>query len=82
MAVRQEIIMSFLRISKIIQLVLATTLTFFVLIQSKGTGLSSALGGMAGHYRTKRGVERVLFGTTILFGVLFVINSLLLVILS
>ena len=74
--------MDFLRFSKIVQLVLATTLTFFVLIQSKGTGLSSVLGGMTGHYRTKRGVERVIFGTTIFFAILFVLNSLLLVVLS
>ena len=74
--------MNFLRFSKIVQLILATTLTFFVLIQSKVMGLSSALGGMAGHYRTKRGIEKVIFGTTILFAILFVLNSLLLVVLS
>jgi preprotein translocase subunit SecG len=74
--------MSILRISKIVQLVLASVLTFFVLIQSKGTGLSSAFGGMAGHYRTKRGVERLIFALTIVFAALFVINSLIIVFLS
>ena len=74
--------MDFLRLSKILQLVLASTLTFFVLIQTKGIGLSSALGGMTGHYRTKRGVEKLIFGLTILFAALFVLNSLVIVFLS
>lgn len=74
--------MGFLRISKILQLALAVSLTFFVLIQSKGTGLSSAFGGVGGHYRTKRGIEKGIFALTIIFGVLFVINSLVLVLLS
>ncbi|MBT6401527.1 preprotein translocase subunit SecG [candidate division WWE3 bacterium] len=74
--------MDLLRILKIIQLVLAAAITFFVLIQSKGTGLSSAFGGMAGQYRTKRGVEKLLFTFTIVVGILFVVNSLLIVLFS
>jgi preprotein translocase subunit SecG len=74
--------MNYLRYAKILQFVIAATLTFFVLIQSKGTGLSSAFGGAGTHYRTKRGLEKLIFALTIIFGVLFVVNSLLIVLLS
>lgn len=72
--------MDLLRVLKTIQLILAITITFFVLIQSKGTGLSSAFGGMTGQYRTKRGVEKLVFTLTIITGILFVVNSLLIVV--
>jgi len=74
--------MDLIRVLKTIQLVIALTITFFVLIQSKGQGLSSAFGGMAGQYRTKRGVEKLLFNLTIVTGILFVVNSLLIIVLG
>ena len=74
--------MDILRISKLIQILLAVFLTFFVLIQSKGMGLSSAFGSVGGFYRTRRGVEKLIFILTVIFVVIFVINSLVIVFLS
>ena len=54
-------------------------LTVLVLVQGKGTGLSSAVGNTFSLYRSKRGVERVVFILTILMGVTLVINSFALV---
>jgi preprotein translocase subunit SecG len=71
-----------LNIIKIIQLVLSIIITLLVLIQSKGTGLSSAFGGAGGFYRTRRGVEKLVFASTIVIGVLLVLNSLALLILA
>ena len=68
-----------MQILKIIQLVLVLLLTVFVMVQAKGTGLSSAFGNVGGFYRTKRGVEKSLFIFTIIIGVLFVVNSILIV---
>ncbi|OGC47132.1 preprotein translocase subunit SecG [candidate division WWE3 bacterium RIFCSPHIGHO2_01_FULL_42_13] len=74
--------MNFLNLSKLLQILLAALLTLFVLIQSKGIGLSSAFSNVGGFYRTRRGVEKLIFGLTVTFGVIFVINSLVIVFLS
>lgn len=50
-----------------------------VLIQGKGTGLSSAFGGSFSYYRSKRGVERVVFVSTIVVGLAIVINTFVLI---
>jgi len=47
-----------------------------ILIQSKGVGLGTTFGG-GDFYRTKRGVERVVFILTIVLAVLFSITSFL-----
>lgn len=71
-----------MEILKIIQLILVIFLTVSVMVQAKGTGLSSVFGNVGGFYRTKRGVEKGLFILTIIVGILFIINSILLVFLS
>jgi preprotein translocase subunit SecG len=66
---------------KIMQLVFALVLTGLVLIQSKGGGLSSMVGSGA-MYRSRRGLEKVVFVGTIVIGVLFSMNSLFLLLLT
>ncbi len=61
----------------IIQIVVAILLVTSILLQSKGGDLGSTFGGAGEVYRTKRGLEQVLFiGTIILaiafFGIAFV----------
>ena len=65
---------------EIFQIILSVMLVFLVLIQSKGMGLSSALSGYVGAYRSKRGLEKVVFFLTIASAILFCINSLILLI--
>lgn len=71
-----------MEVLKIVQLILVLFLTVSVMVQAKGTGLSSAFGNVGGFYRTKRGVEKGLFILTIIVGMLFVINSILIVLFS
>ena len=64
-------------ITTIIQLASAIALTVVVLLQNRGTGLGSAFGGDGNVYRTKRGVEKVLFKATIVLAVVFLASSLI-----
>ncbi len=59
------------RIVQISQIVIAVLLMTTILLQNRGTGLSGVFGGSSGVYRTKRGVEKMLFRTTIVLAVLF-----------
>lgn len=74
--------MNLLFISKVLHVVLVLLLIPLVMIQSKGVGLSSTFGGVGGYYRTRRGVEKVVFVVTIIIVIAFVFNSLLIVLLS
>jgi preprotein translocase subunit SecG len=55
----------------IAQIVTATLLTGSILLQARGTGLSTTFGGDGNVYRTKRGVEKILFHSTIVLAVAF-----------
>lgn len=57
------------------QIVIASFLIALILIQTKGTGLSSAWGG-GEFYRSKRGVEKILFIATIVMAALFLLFSM------
>lgn len=60
----------------IAQIVLAGLLTASVLLQARGTGLGAAFGGEGNIFRTKRGVEKILFYATIVISALFFAVSL------
>lgn len=60
--------MKYLNIAQIIISVLMITI---ILLQAKGTGLSSVFGGEGNVFRTKRGVEKMLFHATIVLAALF-----------
>ena len=59
------------------QIILAVLLTASVLVQQKGSGLSSAFGGSGVEYSTKRGAEKFFFYATILLAILFLTVSVL-----
>ncbi|MCL4803320.1 MAG: preprotein translocase subunit SecG [Anaerolineae bacterium] len=63
----------------IIEIILGITLTALVLLQAKGQDLGGFLGGSgdSGAFRTRRGVEVVMYRLTIIIAVLFFINTLL-----
>ena len=56
----------------IAQIAVSILLIVSVLLQARGTGLGAAFGGEGNVYRTKRGVEKVLFRATIVLAVLFI----------
>ena len=66
---------------KIIQIVLAILITGLALVQSREGGLSSAVSSGAA-YRSKRGLEKIIFFGTIVVGLLFSFNSLWLIYLA
>ncbi len=74
--------MNYLKVLDILQILLSLVLTLLVLVQSKGTGLSSAFGGFGGAYRSKRGLEKSIFIATIIVSISFVTNSLLILLLA
>jgi preprotein translocase subunit SecG len=63
---------------RVIQVVLSVSVIFFILLQARGAGLGSAFGGSSGAvFKTRRGVERLIFNITIVFIILFAAVSLL-----
>jgi protein translocase SecG subunit len=60
-----------------IQIIVCLILISLILLQAKGTGLGSTFGGQSQAYHSKRGVEKVVFYSTIITGIIFVIISLL-----
>lgn len=61
----------------IFQIIISLLLVVAILLQAKGTGLGTTFGGGGEIYRTKRGVEKILFVFTIILLVLFFLTSLL-----
>jgi preprotein translocase subunit SecG len=60
----------------IAQILVAIVLTVVILLQAKGSGIGTALGGgTSGSFRTRRGVEKTLFQLTIVLAVVFLIIS-------
>ena len=58
------------------QILVSIALIVAILLQARGTGLSSTFGGDSAVYRSRRGVERRLWQFTIVLLVLFVLFSL------
>lgn len=59
----------------IVQVLLSISLIALILLQSSKGGLGGGLGG-GELYRTKRGAEKIIFTSTIVVAVLFLITSL------
>lgn len=66
----------------IIQIVVSILLVIVILLQQRGTGLSTTFGGMGNVYRTKRGLEKGLFVATVVLATLFVAIALVIIPLS
>jgi preprotein translocase subunit SecG len=60
----------------IAQILVATMLMLVILLQAKGSGIGTALGGStSSSFRTRRGVEKTLFQLTIVLSIVFLIIS-------
>ncbi|MFL5628328.1 MAG: preprotein translocase subunit SecG [Ktedonobacteraceae bacterium] len=64
---------------RVIQIILSIAVILFILLQARGAGLGSAFGGSSAGsvFKTRRGVERLIFNLTITFVVLFAIVSVI-----
>ncbi len=60
-----------LNIFPIVQIMVSMILVGLILLQQRGVGLGSAFGGEGGFYRTKRGLEKIIFWLTVVFTGLF-----------
>ncbi len=65
-----------MKVISIIQILVSVLLVAMIVIQAKGTGLGSLFGGSGEFYRSKRGVERILFIATIILAALFLLTSI------
>ena len=61
---------------QIAQMVISVAVATAILLQARGTGLSSTFGGESTAYRSRRGVERTLFRLTVVLVTVFVLISL------
>lgn len=59
------------------QIIISVLLIAAILLQQRGTGLSAAFGGEGNIYRTKRGLEKMIFGATIALALLFFGSAIL-----
>ncbi len=64
---------------RVIQIILSLAVIIFILLQARGAGLGSAFGGSSAGsvFKTRRGVERLIFNITIVFVILFALVSLI-----
>ena len=64
---------------RIVQIILCIAVMIFILLQVRGAGLGSAFGGSSAGsvFKTRRGVERLIFNLTITFVILFALVSVL-----
>lgn len=66
------------KLISILQILSAVLLVLFILLQTKGSGLSEAFGGTNTFYSVKRGPEKFLFIATIVLSVIFFVSTFLL----
>lgn len=67
----------YLAVIQIVQIILGVALTVSILLQARGAGLGSVFGGTGTVFKTRRGIDRLLFRITIVFAVLFCLVSVL-----
>lgn len=62
---------------QIVQIIVGIALVISILLQARGAGLGSVFGGTGTVFKTRRGIDRLLFRMTIIFMVLFSLISFL-----
>lgn len=69
-------------ILSVLQIIISGLLIGLILMQSKGVGLGRAWGGGGDFYKSRRGVEKVIFNFTVVVAMLFLASSILSLIFS
>jgi protein translocase SecG subunit len=67
---------------KIAEIVISVLLVLLILIQTKTNGFSQSLSSRFSFHRTKRGLENFVFYLTIVLSVIFVVNTLVLILMN
>ncbi len=60
----------------IVTIVCSAILTLLILLQQRSAGVGQAFGGSSAVYRSRRGIERVLFNLTIVLTVIYIALAL------
>lgn len=60
-----------------LELIVALLLIVSIIMQSRGSGTGMAFGGGTESYRSKRGLEKILFYATIILSAFFVLLSII-----
>lgn len=61
----------------IVQILISVLLIATILLQARGTGIGTAFGGGSEQYRSKRGVEQLLYRATMVLIAAFFVTSLI-----
>lgn len=61
---------------EIVQIIISVALIVSILLQVRGAGLGSVFGGTGTVFKTRRGIDRLLFRMTIVFAVVFALVSI------
>ncbi|MEO7000796.1 MAG: preprotein translocase subunit SecG [Ktedonobacterales bacterium] len=62
---------------QVVQIIIAVALTVCILLQVRGAGLGSVFGGTGTVFKTRRGIDKMVFRMTIAFAILFALISFL-----
>lgn len=60
-----------------LQVAVSVALIILIILQAKGVGLGHAWGGVGEFYKSRRGVEKLIFNITITLVAAFLITSIL-----
>ena len=60
----------------IVQIIISVALMVSILLQARGAGLGSVFGGTGTVFKTRRGIDKMLFWVTVGFAVAFCLVSL------
>lgn len=66
----------------LLEILLSALLIILILLQAQGTGIGRTFGGGGEFYRSKRGIEKILFKATLILIVIFALNSIITVIIT
>ena len=61
----------------IAQIIVSILLIALIILQAKGVGLGRAFGGTGDFYKSRRGVEKIVFNLTIVLLITFLVTSIL-----
>ncbi|HLY31317.1 MAG TPA: preprotein translocase subunit SecG [Ktedonobacterales bacterium] len=56
-----------------VQIIVAAALILSILFQARGAGLGSVFGGTGTVFKTRRGIDKLLFRMTVSFAILFAV---------
>lgn len=61
----------------ILQIIISVLLIALIVLQAKGVGLGRAWGGAGDFYKSRRGVEKIVFNLTVILTLIFLLTSIL-----